>query len=280
MVADRPLAHFDLFTWRKLVLFAFIGLAAWVYHNSQLKLLEQDAFLEASRIAEEEARIAAEQAALNLSHTEYSDEMIIDVFNSLLSPPYTKLDFFGAELDLTANQWQCVKSNDTHLVWEVKTRDGGLRDAQFTYSWFTAGSVDAMPVSGRPDGGSCLYANCDTDAYIEAINQRKLCGRSNWRLPSTAELESLVYDTVYIPKLDPRFFPHGRSYYYWSDTIYANYYDPDKFAHFPGMQSFQYWSQLLSINDYSLMTSVNFLNGFAYGARKSRNYHIRLVSDG
>ena len=78
--------------------------------------------------------------------------------------------------------------------------------------------------------------------------------------------------------MDRRYFPNTRSYYYWSNTVYADFYDPDEYAHFPAVQAFQYWSEILSINDYSLMTSVNFLNGLPYGARKSRNYHIRLVS--
>ena len=105
----------------------------------------------------------------------------------------------------------------------------------------------------------CLHAICDTHAYIESINQRRLCGRGDWRLPSTEELQSLVAETNYIPKIDYRYFPHGRSFYYWSDTIFATYYDPSKYFPFPSTQAFQYWSEILSMNDYSLMTSVNFL---------------------
>ncbi|MEM7210169.1 MAG: DUF1566 domain-containing protein [Pseudomonadota bacterium] len=228
-----------------------------------------------------QAAQAAHQQALALEQAKRAEqERLTKLYESLQIPPYTKLDNRGDVLDVDSERWQCAKSTLTGLIWEVKTNDGGLRDGQFTYSWMESISGDHTPLSGRVDGGQCLYTNCDTHAYIETINEIGLCGQSNWRLPTTSELESLVLLRNYIPKIDSRYFPHAKSFYYWSDTVYANYYDPDKYAHFPGVQAFQYWSEILSVNDYSLMTSVNFMNGLAYGARKSRNYHIRLVSDG
>ncbi len=252
--------------------------AGLVLYQTMLKHKAQLVRLEASRQADRIRLLAEQEAEREQSHSGYDDALVTEIFNALLAPPFTKLDLHGNALDQSADNWHCVKSNDTDLIWEVKTRDGGLRDATHNYSWFTPGDGDTVPVSGRKDGGLCLYSDCDTNAYIEAINKKQLCGLSDWRLPAIEELRSIVLDSAYIPKIDPRYFPNTRSYYYWSDTIYASYYDPEVQSRFPGVQAFQYWAEVLSINDYNLMTGVNYMNGLPYGARKHRNYHIRLVS--
>jgi hypothetical protein len=243
-----------------------------------LKHERQHSRLVASKQAERIRLLAEQEAEQEQSLLEYDDALATEIFNAMLSPPYTKLGLYGRELDQSTDHWHCVKSNDTGLIWEVKTHDGGMRDANYVYSWFTPGDGNTVPISGLRNGGSCLYSDCDTQSYIDAINKQQLCGVSDWRLPATEELQSIVLNRSYIPKVDPRYFPNTQSYYYWSDTIYASYYDPDVTGWFPGVQAFQYWSEILSINDYNLMTSVNYLNGLPYGARKQRNYHIRLVS--
>ena len=277
MVESQQVTVFNCISLRKLIWLLVLLSAAFVFYQVLLIQQKQASQLIAQKQAAE--RELAEQAAAKLNELpEYSDKLITDLFHAMLAPPFNKLDVTGRELDPAATNWQCAQSNDTGLIWEVKTRDGGLRDASYTYSWFAAGDNNFRLPSGRTDGGACLYSDCDTGDYIERVNKQKLCGVSNWRLPTTEELSTIVHQSNYIPKVDLRYFPNAKSYYYWSNTVYANYYDPNKYAHFPGMQAFQYWSEILAINDYSLMTSVNFLNGLSYGARKSRNYHIRLVS--
>ncbi len=278
MVSSSPPSVFHRLTWRKLTLLTLLLFIGLVFHQATVMREAQITRLEAARQAEQTRLQAEQQADRQRDYPAYNDTLITDIFNAMLAPPYSKLDIYGKQLPPSADHWQCVRSNDTNLVWEVKTRDGGLRDAQHTYTWFTRGDKNGVPASGRADGGACLYSDCDTEAYLDTINRQKLCGLENWRLPTTEELQSLVYNSAYIPKIDPRYFPNTRSYYYWSNTIYAHYYDPEQLAHFPGVQAFQYWSEILAINDYSIMTSVNFLNGLAYGARKQRTYHIRLVS--
>ena len=268
----RPVLLFDPHHWRRTA-FLFLVFAILAFYHQFLETQKQQrVMLQVTLDAAAEARALRIQAEAEEAARQQQAQTL---FDTVLAPPYTKLDYFGEVLASEAKQWQCVRSNDTGLVWEIKTRDGGLRDATYTYSWFHQARE---AVSGLGDGGSCLYSNCDTQGYIDALNQRRVCGIENWRLPTTRELQTLVTPTRYIPKIDTRYFPNGQSYYYWTDTVYANFYDPEQYASFPGVQAFQYWSEILSINDYSLMTSVNFLNGLPYGARKSRNYHIRLVS--
>ena len=278
MVSSPNVTVFNRISLRKFILLLLLACVTALILQVLVNQREQVARLESSKKAEEARILAEEEAAKKLDFPEYSDQLVTDLFNALLAPPYEKLDIHGNWLDQSATRWQCVQSVDTNLVWEVKTNDGGLRDSDFTYSWFDQAITADEQGSGRHNGGACLYSDCDTSDYIERINKQKLCGISDWRLPTTDELASIVHESRYIPKIDLRFFPNAKSYYYWSNTVYANFYDPEKYAHFPGVQAFQYWSEILSVNDYSLMTSVNFLNGLPYGARKSRNYHIRLVS--
>jgi hypothetical protein len=107
---------------------------------------------------------------------------------------FTKLNSRGEDLGNAASQWDCVRDNRTGLIWEVKTDDDGLRDRFSTYSWYfsqqqilTGGDV------GTANGGQCGGGiSCDTQSYIEAVNQTGLCGRNaNWRLPTPEELRSI-----------------------------------------------------------------------------------------
>lgn len=47
---------------------------------------------------------------------------------------YTKLDATGLPLADSATSWSCVRDNVSKLEWEVKTKDGGLRDWHNSYT--------------------------------------------------------------------------------------------------------------------------------------------------
>ena len=49
---------------------------------------------------------------------------------------FTKLDANGKALAASAATWSCVRDNVTGLIWEAKTDDGGLRDKDWTYTWY------------------------------------------------------------------------------------------------------------------------------------------------
>lgn len=59
---------------------------------------------------------------------------------------YTKIANDGSELSKTvklgtgAKDWACTKDNNTGLIWEVKTNDGGLRDKDWKYTWYNPDS--------------------------------------------------------------------------------------------------------------------------------------------
>lgn len=92
----------------------------------------------------------------------------------------------------------CVKDNVTGLVWEVKTDDGGLRDQDWTYTWF------------------------DTGRYVADVNAARLCGHSDWRMPTRLELQSIVHAGRKLPTIDAGYFPNTPSSFFWSASPFAN----------------------------------------------------------
>lgn len=105
---------------------------------------------------------------------------------------FTKLDAAGAALPSSATAWACVRDDATGLTWEVHPDDGGLRDRDWTYTWYRSSGIDDGGSPGTPNGGACVdTSSCDTEKYIAAVNAAGLCGASDWRLPSWEELHSL-----------------------------------------------------------------------------------------
>lgn len=136
------------------------------------------------------------------------------------APQLVKLAGRDRPLQAGAQQWMCVQDRTTGLVWETKTHDRGLRDAQNFYSWYEPVKAEDGGYAGVPDHGKCRGGiACDTHAYIQAVNRMKLCGYSDWRLPTRAELSTLI---EYHPSataqglVDAHYFPSDTSGWYWS----------------------------------------------------------------
>lgn len=144
---------------------------------------------------------------------------------------YTKISNTGndlpasAQLDSGPNDWACTRDNVTGLVWEVKTDDGGLRDQGHTYTWYDSNSPDGNPgKEDEGDGDSChASGRCDTEKFIEDVNNEGLCGHSDWRLPSRKELLSIVDSGRYNPSIDPDYFPNTPSSDFWSASPDASH---------------------------------------------------------
>ncbi len=138
-----------------------------------------------------------------------------------------------------ANGWACTRDDKTKLIWELKTNNGDLHDKRWTYSWYEPDATKNGGYAGAQNGGSCRGSDCDTAAYIKAVNAQTLCGASDWRLPTNEELKGLVYcadgeskgfDAVkggYIcttpssPTIDSIYFPNTLSDWFWSSTTYV-----------------------------------------------------------
>jgi len=139
---------------------------------------------------------------------------------------FTKVDANGSEVLANATQWSCVKDNVTGLIWEVKTTDGGLHDASWTYSWLNTTGINNGNYTGTSSFGECgdsVAAGCDTEKFVAQVNAVGYCGANNWRLPSMTELANLVNYNHSISSLDPAYFPNENLTIglYWSATPYA-----------------------------------------------------------
>ena len=175
----------------------------------------------------------------------------VDALASINRSGYVKIAVTGDELADDADAWACVKDNTNALTWEVKKNDGGIRDRDHSYSWFR--EFDGVK-NGIPDGGRCKGGvDCDTAGYARAMNALRLCGHSDWRLPTKAELETLV-----------QFNGDGRQ-----ATINR--------AYFPEAVPSWYWtaSEHPLRDDYAWY--ILFHNGVALNDLKERPKHIRLV---
>lgn len=149
------------------------------------------------------------------------------VNRAFLSPveALTKVAADGAFLPASATEWDCVSDSRTGLLWEVKTRDGGLRDRGWTYTFYDSTLTDP---TGRPfgsaNGGMCIAGlSCDTEHYIAAINSLGLCGSSQWRLPTKAELRTIGQDGADNRTVNSDWFPNARPLRYWVTEPHTNY---------------------------------------------------------
>jgi hypothetical protein len=94
---------------------------------------------------------------------------------------------------------ECVRDNATGLIWEGKT-SSGLRAAANKYNNLDSTSLLQIPANNVPLT-TALPARAPTQAEIDApdnaigyqnnVNAIKLCGASNWRMPTKDELQKL-----------------------------------------------------------------------------------------
>lgn len=152
---------------------------------------------------------------------------------------YSKLGADGKELaiqnvvwdangtEAAGSKWSCVRDNVTGLIWEVKTTDGGHRDMNHTYTWYNPDVNTNGGDTGIQNGGQCKGSDCDTHAFVQAVNSQGLCGARDWRMPTRQQLMSIVNNGQMKPAIDTAYFPNTPSNLFWSSspdsygTIYA-----------------------------------------------------------
>lgn len=123
--------------------------------------------------------------------------------------------------------WSCVQDRFTGLMWEVKTDKPGLQFRENTYTWFKPLEEGHIKGDiGVTNGGICSESDCDTLAYVAAINERGLCGFHDWRLPERLEFGTTIdrRNLASPPTIDKHFFPNALASEYWSDSTYETYF--------------------------------------------------------
>ncbi len=142
--------------------------------------------------------------------------------SGLINATFIKVSNSGTALQDSVEAWSCVLDVRTQLMWEVKLKAQGLQDSKSTYTWFDG-------KSGEENGEYSHYCyqaqNCNTQAFISALNAINLCQSSNWRLPAEGELNSLLVYNDDNPLINTRYFPNTQSGLYWSSTEQTNYLD-------------------------------------------------------
>lgn len=143
----------------------------------------------------------------------------IDVLGRSLNNQTAQWNNNGSETDGT--KWSCARDNVTGLIWEIKASEG-IRDKSQIFTWYSDKNSENGGMPGSKTFGSCTHDLCDTSAYIKYLNKIKLCGSSNWRLPSRTEVLGLIINQGTSPRLDPLIFPDSLSdTTYWSSNSYA-----------------------------------------------------------
>lgn len=181
---------------------------------------------------------------------------------------YTKIANDGRELPADAvlgaagaSDWACTRDNLTGRIWEVKTDDGGLRDRDWTYTWYDDIHPDnngGNPGSLGSDtcGATLSNGQCNTQAYVAAVNAVGLCGFNDWRMPTSDELQGLVDSGIPYPGpvVDSAYFPNTVGDWYWSSSVWA----------------------------YSLRSAwyVDFGYGIVNAGGKASGYRVRLARGG
>ena len=146
------------------------------------------------------------------------DVRMNDNRNGFAGFDFTKLSNTVVKVDATELNWRCVLDNVTGLMWEVKTFDGGLHDQNWTYTWYEPDNKLNGGGVGYSNGGLCQKSQCDTFSFRQATNLEGLCGFNDWRLPTKAELFSIINYGAMLPAIDLIYFPNTVNNGYWTST--------------------------------------------------------------
>lgn len=178
---------------------------------------------------------------------------VLDLLNEGKGNQFVKLSKTGEVLPEDAKEWACVWDKNSQRIWEIKTTDGGVQDAQKRYSFggktesslsieksrvdFVFRRLTSKGFSLRQDKDRVESAKSSWTELVDTVNKQKLCGLSNWRVPNVFEAVSLhsaytdgldkFYDAQVwdLPgsdyqktHLNPVFFPHAHTKM-WTNTI-------------------------------------------------------------
>lgn len=130
----------------------------------------------------------------------------------------------------------CVKDNTTGLTWEGKfprSDEGRIYESVNQFTNYDNLTHLQVPVATGPTGDGVtnwrypterdlnmlpsyrLGISGNTTAYVNRLNTNNHCGYSNWRVPTTAELGTLL-DRAQSPMINGTWFPNTMPGRYWT----------------------------------------------------------------
>jgi len=127
----------------------------------------------------------------------------------------------GAPVPDIAEEFGCVQDHITGLYWEnkVNQQDANksdyhkLHSSNARHTWYDPNPNTNGGVEGQTKTASlCTTIEEDTFTFTKKVNEEKLCGFSDWRIPNTEELRSIIDYSVKNgnsgnPAADKKFFP-------------------------------------------------------------------------
>jgi hypothetical protein len=132
---------------------------------------------------------------IRISHCTDGVEKVIEISDKDVATA------FSSALESTTSRAQRAE-----LSRFVDNGDGTITDTTTGLMW------------SKDDVGSGELKHADAE---KACKNLSLAGHKDWRLPTHAELLTLVDDTRYNPAIDTTAFPSCKSGWYWSGTPYA-----------------------------------------------------------
>lgn len=149
---------------------------------------------------------------------------------------FVKVSSEGEQLPHSTDVWACVLDEVTGLMWEAKVTsaeaeaNGGLHNTDDVFSWYSTNSNanggnvgdwnrDRADCAGYQEGVPTSF--CNTQEFVERVNESALCGYSDWRVPSVMELDSIVNYGRTQPTIDVDYFPNIRQTAYWTSGLVA-----------------------------------------------------------
>ncbi|WP_371195009.1 DUF1566 domain-containing protein [Glaciecola sp. SC05] len=144
---------------------------------------------------------------------------------------FTRLNENGDPVDDIMRPWRCVRDNVTGLIWETKnTIEDDIHNADQRFTWYQQEDNGNFEGEINAASQSCNLTNqqCNTESFVETVNQVGLCGFFDWRVPTHAELQSIVhYGKSVSLMLDSEYFPFAATVpqapiWYWTNQSSAD----------------------------------------------------------
>ncbi len=148
-------------------------------------------------------------------------------------------------------RWECIKDNQSGLIWEVKTKHepSALRHYTASFTWFDDNAATNGGGAGTETDGAVAVCSgvadpskCNTKSYTTAVKTlpvgQALCGFRDWRMPDRFELRSIVLRTASNPAIRATHFPDVNLGLYegatWSASPFSDFADLAWVVNFSG----------------------------------------------
>jgi hypothetical protein len=137
----------------------------------------------------------------------------LDSHGVALKNQFGKWSDNGNEKDGT--QWDCVHDTANGVYWEVKRNDPShYRHKGFKYTWFDSSALNGGSAGTEANGecqGLADSKKCNTENYVKAANNARLCGFDKWVLPDIENAKNFPLTNSSAVLANTEYFPEMQS---------------------------------------------------------------------